>query len=428
MDNIIKNKEQNNNSYDLIHNLIHLKNGQIKIKEIKNQNEQNNNFNKKYTNKIYPILEKENRNNFYDAFLYLILVLNEKIQINNSGYLDSNIMRYFVSKCYDYFATYNFNLLSQNDSNEFIVYFIDNFSRLIKEEDNPFFSIIQNELCCNFNHKSKTFYYESIINVEFSGSSVQNCCNSFEKLEILKEHEISRCSFCTDLYFRNQKFNKSEEYKNLLKVMKCNEKYCNLINRKDKSLLLDGKTVNLDLNPGDSIEINNDILIKYCEFCGIIFNSCCKKCDQNHSKFCVKNDSFVCKDCRSAKNCVVCGKNSRNCRFMCKSCYDQKYTVCKKTLKYSKFKNKYLLICLKSYGENVKLTREVKPSKELIFANSKFTLRSVICHSGRIEFGHYVCYIKINDDWFCFDDSHVSKLEGDIDSVKNGYSFLYEAQ
>ena len=63
MDNIIKNKEQNNNSYDLIHNLIHLKNGQIKIKEIKNQNEQNNNFNKKYSGIIYPILEKENRNN-----------------------------------------------------------------------------------------------------------------------------------------------------------------------------------------------------------------------------------------------------------------------------------------------------------------------------------------------------------------------------
>ena len=80
MDDKIKNKEQNNNSEDLIYSLNNLQNGQITIKKLKYQsdkninsnkiiNKNNNNLiniekdilNKKSCNNIYSILEKEKK-------------------------------------------------------------------------------------------------------------------------------------------------------------------------------------------------------------------------------------------------------------------------------------------------------------------------------------------------------------------------------
>ena len=58
---------------------------------------------------------------------------------------------------------------------------------------------------------------------------------------------------------------------------------------------------------------------------------------------------------------------------------------------------------------------------------SLYTLYAVINHYGRIDFGHYFSYIKLNDynSWFNFDDSSVKNIGPKIDNFPYAYALFY---
>jgi len=64
-----------------------------------------------------------------------------------------------------------------------------------------------------------------------------------------------------------------------------------------------------------------------------------------------------------------------------------------------------------------------KSSNEL---NTKYSLQSVIVHSGAISSGHYVSYIKKDNKWFKCDDKFVSYTESsDVKKLK-AYLLFYQ--
>ena len=56
-----------------------------------------------------------------------------------------------------------------------------------------------------------------------------------------------------------------------------------------------------------------------------------------------------------------------------------------------------------------------------------YNLYAVINHYGRIDFGHYFSYIKLNDynSWFNFDDSSVKNIGLKIDNFPYAYALFY---
>lgn len=55
--------------------------------------------------------------------------------------------------------------------------------------------------------------------------------------------------------------------------------------------------------------------------------------------------------------------------------------------------------------------------------NSNYILNSVIEHQGETNFGHYVCYCKKNDEFYKFNDEHISKVNN-LDNVQ-AYILMY---
>ena len=55
--------------------------------------------------------------------------------------------------------------------------------------------------------------------------------------------------------------------------------------------------------------------------------------------------------------------------------------------------------------------------------NSKYEINSVIEHQGEVEFGHYVCYCKKNNEFYKFNDERIEKVN-DLSSVQ-AYILIY---
>jgi ubiquitin carboxyl-terminal hydrolase 8 len=57
-----------------------------------------------------------------------------------------------------------------------------------------------------------------------------------------------------------------------------------------------------------------------------------------------------------------------------------------------------------------------------------FHLCFVANHVGSLQSGHYFCYRKIENDWFCFNDKQVSKIEKERVVTPNAYYLIYQYQ
>ena len=59
--------------------------------------------------------------------------------------------------------------------------------------------------------------------------------------------------------------------------------------------------------------------------------------------------------------------------------------------------------------------------------DAKYTLYGIGNHSGSIDFGHYYAYIKINNSWYEFNDSHVSPYsKRENNSSSQAYILFYK--
>ena len=61
--------------------------------------------------------------------------------------------------------------------------------------------------------------------------------------------------------------------------------------------------------------------------------------------------------------------------------------------------------------------KEIRPPQNL-----KYNLKGVIIHEGNVNYGHYYSYVKINDQWVCFNDMQVEQVSEET-VIKTGKGF-----
>ena len=55
-----------------------------------------------------------------------------------------------------------------------------------------------------------------------------------------------------------------------------------------------------------------------------------------------------------------------------------------------------------------------------------YELSGIICHKGKqLSTGHYYSCLKIDDEWWKFDDEEVSKMDKEITDEGDAYMLLY---
>lgn len=91
----------------------------------------------------------------------------------------------------------------------------------------------------------------------------------------------------------------------------------------------------------------------------------------------------------------------------------------------------------KTLERDMNILNEIYISKKQVLEeelNSSYHLTSIINHSGKAECGHFSSFIKINGQWFSFDDSRVFKVtendvflnsQGKDNYEKNCYCLFY---
>ncbi|PIN04629.1 Ubiquitin-specific protease [Handroanthus impetiginosus] len=57
--------------------------------------------------------------------------------------------------------------------------------------------------------------------------------------------------------------------------------------------------------------------------------------------------------------------------------------------------------------------------------SSQFELFAVITHSGRLDAGHYVTYLRLGNQWYKCDDAWITKVNDDIVRAAQGYMMFY---
>ena len=83
----------------------------------------------------------------------------------------------------------------------------------------------------------------------------------------------------------------------------------------------------------------------------------------------------------------------------------------------------YLQISLKRYSFDSKISDKVSFDDTLTLKNEIFYLVSVITHIGNsTSHGHYICFIKIENHWWKFDDVNVTQT--DWDNVKDQEAYI----
>ena len=88
-------------------------------------------------------------------------------------------------------------------------------------------------------------------------------------------------------------------------------------------------------------------------------------------------------------------------------------------------KAKYLIINLKRYQRlpNGKIVKNNAPMEMPDSWNNHYHLRAFIYHSGQINGGHYVCYRKVNNQWYLCNDTSVTP--SDNSRSRLGLVYLY---
>ena len=122
--------------------------------------------------------------------------------------------------------------------------------------------------------------------------------------------------------------------------------------------------------------------------------------------------------------------------IQCEKC--KKKTLFKKYLEIERIP-KYFVLVLKRF--KYILTNSIKIHNIITFPledlslqnyvtqkniNYNYNLLGVINHQGSLEGGHYYSYFNLNNTWVEFDDSHVSELNGGIETNK-AYMLIYQS-
>ena len=126
--------------------------------------------------------------------------------------------------------------------------------------------------------------------------------------------------------------------------------------------------------------------------------------------------------------------------------WDDKCWKCKKKKKkLSKFirlynVNDYLIITLQRYDiETSKINNSLITFESILTLKdyfdgglfeekSDFILKTTINHIGKLNSGHYFCFIKIESDWFKFNDCNVEKISEMDFSIDSAYVLIYEKE
>ena len=127
----------------------------------------------------------------------------------------------------------------------------------------------------------------------------------------------------------------------------------------------------------------------------------------------------------------------------CKTCKAQnKYVSIQESISFTPH---YLVILLKRFYQDQNYNF-VKNNREILFTDKlnlfdyidtqsfatdpdyfRYDLISIIFHLGTVQGGHYITWTKLNEQWIEFDDSRVSKVNGDkIPSSSGAFILLYK--
>ena len=373
------------------------------------------------------------RNDFCDAFLYLILKVKEAVEMREK-YLGRDVMQYVVTCFND--QDFGFSLFNQNDSSEFTGYFLNNIEFFIPGVTDSFKFKLISTIKCTKSHESESCSYDLSLQVPLI-NGVNSLCSCIKKdsskAEKLVESELSRCAGCvSDIV-------SSSDLCGILKqqIAQCGRCRGFLENQ--------GKS----LRPGEYMYMNDNAnCIFKCDHCFCVFDKKCDGCSGTHQSCCIYNNVSYCLECQKIERCHDCVKNNKdenyciknNHLIYCDECRKRYYTGIEKTCKPSVegTNNKYMLINLKRYkanGKNLKkdgsvdmekIAVDVDVDEEIEFDRVTYRLKAAIIQEGGLGSGHYFSYIDVDDNggWFKFNDSSVGRI--DRDGIKKGYIFLYE--
>lgn len=137
-------------------------------------------------------------------------------------------------------------------------------------------------------------------------------------------------------------------------------------------------------------------------------------------------------DCATLDDCFRFSKQrvklEGDNKYFCDKC--QKNRIASQRKEITKWP-KNLIVWLRRYEQ--KGTRLSKHNQEIrvpIIWRNDYKLKGVVFHSGNLFGGHYIYAGCVNNEWYLFNDSSVSKLE--INSLKNlvdnGYIYYYSRE
>ena len=143
-------------------------------------------------------------------------------------------------------------------------------------------------------------------------------------------------------------------------------------------------------------------------FLSLPINNCLTldECLHNYTKHEILNEKWFCNTCKHKVEAT-------------------KYFVVGYTPKYLYIQFKRFTYDKKNKAR--KIDDEVLVPIQFKLHKNNYTLRGVIKQSGGINGGHYVSYVKNEDKWFYFNDSHVSEIDENsvLEHAKQAYIFLY---
>jgi len=93
---------------------------------------------------------------------------------------------------------------------------------------------------------------------------------------------------------------------------------------------------------------------------------------------------------------------------------------------------KYLIFQIKRYNKinklNISIGTNEKWVSDIFPNNMYYMLKGFVVQHGSMSGGHYISYVKLNNQWFCFNDESVSKINDDtaLTNSQNAYLLFYE--
>lgn len=130
------------------------------------------------------------------------------------------------------------------------------------------------------------------------------------------------------------------------------------------------------------------------------------ECYKSYIKSEILEDKWYCEECRHKVNAV-------------------KYFVVNSMPKYLYIHFKRFSYDKHNKAEKIESEIYIPPVWNL--NKSNYILKGIVKQSGNLNGGHYVSYVKNEDKWFYFNDSHVSEIDEDsvLSHAKQSYIILY---